>query len=397
MQFAKGQTECTPAEAGYDESRIETLNNHFKKLVDDSEIIGATYCMARKGKIFAHGAVGYSSYKKEKDRLLQPDAVHYIASMTKTFTGVAIMKLFEDGVLRLDEAVANYLPQFSSPPFNGINLFHLLTHTSGMHADGGCFPNEHNHGGYWDFIEKGYKAHNKADGEFDWIAAALAHGVRDVPGKQWMYCSFGFVLLGEVIRKATGMHPHKYIEDSICKPLGLKDTSFDLTAEMAKRYIIQHERAEKRLADFLKGTEEKTEEDKFWDSMPSTGGGMKSTVYDIVRYGNMVLNKGTFDGARVLGRKAVEKMTSFAVNVPDYCWGAGGGMRGYGIGFDHRNGPQFSFSDETVMHEGAGACALYIDPREELVAAWIAPFAKMDQWYTRAMYSTVNVIWSGLK
>jgi CubicO group peptidase (beta-lactamase class C family) len=70
-------------------------------------------------------------------------------------------------------------------------------------------------------------------------------GFRVKPDTEWAYCSFGFVVLGAVIEKLTGVHAHKYIEDNICIPLGMRDTVFDITAEMAKRYIVSDERLEK--------------------------------------------------------------------------------------------------------------------------------------------------------
>jgi len=398
MLYTQGKIECNPIEVDYDEGRLETLKGHFQKLVDDNEIYGATYCLSRGGKVFAHGGIGYKTYKKDPNQLVAPTDVHYIASMTKTFAGVAIMKLVEDGVLSLATAVGEILPQFKEPPFNGITIFHLLTHTSGMHADGGCFPNAHNQGGYWHFVMNAYEAwkndKNKNKGEFDWVSAALAHGVRMEPDQQWMYCSFGFPILGLIIEKATGINSHQYIMDNIVKPLGMDFTGFDVTLEMAKKYMLQSKEEEKYIDNIIKGKPEKN--DDIWSKVPSLGGGMSSTVWDIARYGNMVLYDGTFDGVRIMGRKAVEKMTDFAVRKPDYCWGSGGKIRGYGIGFDHRNGTEFSFSESTVMHEGAGACALYIDPEEEFVATWIVPFVDMSTWSTRAMYNTVNVIWSGL-
>ena len=401
MLYSQGKTDCSPCDVNYDGSRLDILHNHFQKLIDNNEIYCAMYGMSRKGRLFAHGGVGYKTYKKDPEVPVSPTDVQYIASITKTFTGVAVMKLFEDGVTRLDTPVGEILPQFNAPPFNKITLYQLLTHTSGMHPDGGCFPNEHNHGGYWHFIQTAYEAHknNKAEdkGEFDWLAAALAFGVRDVPGRQWMYSSFGFVVLGEVISKLTGVNCHDYIVDNICKPLGLNDTGFELTADRAKRYIIQGERAEKYIEGVISGSPVEDEDDKLWNTVPSTGGGMHSSVLDLIRYGNMMLNKGTLDGVRILGRKAVEKMTKISIQIPDYCWDSNGELRSYGIGFDHRNGPQFCFSDSTYMHEGAGACALYIDPEEEMVAAWIVPFGPTDAWCSKAMFNTVNIMWSGIK
>jgi CubicO group peptidase (beta-lactamase class C family) len=251
MLYIQGKTEVSPAEIGYNESRIQTLNNHFQKLIDEGEIQCATYCLSRRGKIFAHGAIGKKSFRKDDNTPVQPDSVRYIASITKTFTAVAIMKLVEDGITRLDVPVGGILPQFNTPPYNGVTLFQLLTHSSGMHADGGCFDNKYQTN-YWELIERAYRLHDsQKDGEFDWIVAALGtigNGFRVKPDTEWAYCSFGFVILGAVIEKLTGINAHKYIEDNICKPLGMKDTAFELTPDRAKRFIVTDEEAEKYIS-----------------------------------------------------------------------------------------------------------------------------------------------------
>ena len=397
MLYTQGKTDCKPSEVGYNENRIEAVNKHFQRLIDDGEIQCASYCVSRKGKIFMHGAVGKRSFKKDDATPLSPDCVNYIASITKVFTAVAIMKLVEDGVTRLDVPVGEILPQFNTPPFNGVTLFQLLTHTSGMHSDDGCFENKYQ-SSYWKLIDDAYKLCDPdKKNEFDWLAAALGtigSGFRVKPDTEWAYCSFGFVVLGAIIEKLTGVHAHKYIEDNICKPLGLKDTAFSLTAEKAKRYIVTDDELEKYVNDTINGTYKPQ-----WISeklnIPSTGGGMEGTSYDINRFGNMVLFGGTLDGVRILGRKAVERMTTIVSALPNFTWNAKEKERYYGIGFDMRNGPAFTFSQGTFMHEGAGACSLYIDPKEDLVAAWIVPFAK-EGWFSRALFNVQNIIWSGV-
>ena len=396
MLYTEGKTDCKPGEIGYDEKRLDVLNNHFQRLIDDGEIQCATYCLSRKGKVFAHGAVGKNSYRKDDNTPVQPDAVRYIASITKTFTAVAIMKLVEDGLMRLDIPVAEVLPQFNTPPYNGITPFQLLTHTSGLHTDGGCFDNKYQTN-YWKMIDDAYKlCEEDKKKDFDWIEAALGtigNGFRVKPDTEWAYCSFGFVILGAMMEKITGMSAHKYIEENICKPLGLKDTAFDLTPETAKRSIIDQE-TEKYINDIINGTY-KPEWIGEVLNIPSTGGGLISTAYDVNRFGKMMLLNGTLDGTRIVGRIAVEKMTTLAVSYPNYCWGAKEKERYYGVGFDMRNGPAFTMSRSTYMHEGSGACSLYIDPKEELVASWIVPFAK-EGWFSRAQFNVQNIIWSGL-
>jgi len=397
MLYTQGKTDCKPGDVGYNEQRLEVLNRHLQRVIDDGEIQCATYCVSRKGRVFAHGAIGKKSFRKDDNTPVQPDSVRYIASATKTFTAVAIMKLVEDGVTRLDQPVGEILPQFNTPPYNGVTLFQLLTHTSGMHTDDGCFENKYQ-SNYWKIIDDAYRLCGPAGkNKFDWLAAALGtigNGFRVKPDTEWAYCSFGFVVLGAVIEKLTGVHAHKFIEDNICKPLGLKDTAFDLTPEKAKRYIVTDEKLEKYVNDTINGTYKPE-----WISeklnIPSTGGGMEGTSFDLNRFGNMMLFGGTLDGERILGRKAVERMTTIVSALPNFCWNAKEKERYYGIGFDMRNGPAFTFSQNTYMHEGAGACSLYIDPKEELVAAWIVPFAK-EGWFSRALFNVQNIIWSGV-
>jgi len=167
------------------------------------------------------------------------------------------MKLVEDGVTRLDVPVGEILPQFNTPPYNGVTLFQLLTHTSGLHADEGYFENKYQ-SNYWKMIVDSYKlCDTDKKNEFDWLTAALStigSGLRVKPDTEWAYCSFGFVVLGVIIEKLTGMSAHQYIEDNITKPLGMTDTSFDVTADMAKRYIVTDEELEKYVNDKINGT-----------------------------------------------------------------------------------------------------------------------------------------------
>ena len=387
MLYTQGKTDCSPAEAGFDESRVDVLNRHFQRLIDTGEIQCASYCVSRRGKVFLHGAVGPRSYKNPETPL-KPDDINGIASMTKPFAATAVMQLIEDGLTRLEVPVGAILPQFNAPPFNKINLFHLLTHTSGMHPDVGCFPNPYNTG-YWGAMEREYMLHGKKKGDFDWIKAALSIGVRSEPGQEWMYCSFGYAILGAVVEKLTGGSVHTYIEERIAKPLGLQDTFFTPPPEKRERYITSrfNDGHLARLNSKEKGC---------WAGVPQTGGGMSSTPYDLMRFGNAFLNGGRLDGARILGRKTVEKMTTLRAALPNFCWGADGTRRLYGLGFDMVDRIEFTYSEGTYCHEGAGAVSLDIDPKEQMVAAWFVPFANLSGWYPNALYSVQNILWSGL-
>lgn len=396
MNIIQGKIDCQPAETGYDADRIEWLNQRLQDMIKRKIIHGASYCISHKGKVIAHGSIGRNN-ALGMDSLMQPDTVFRIASITKTMTASAIMQLIEDGLIRLDTHVSEILPQFANKPFNDIKLWHLLTHTSGLYPDEGCFP-EAAPKSSWAYIEE---AAEKWDGksEFDWITPAISAGLRVPTGTQWQYTSFGFVLLGEIISRVSGQDAHDYIEEKILRPLKMSDSSFFLTPDMASRSFINDSRQKEYLAKLISGeVNDRDGKGSFWDTIPNTGGGICSTVYDLARYGNAFVYGGRFENTRILGRKSVEKMCTIQLhNIPDYCWSANEPDRLYGIGFDMRQGLPYSYSQGTIMHEGSGACSLDIDIKEQLVAAWFAPFDEgAGGWSAEPLYNVQNIIWSGL-
>lgn len=395
MLHIAGITDCSPAEVGYEASRIEVLHSHFRKLMDQKKIQAASYCVSRYGKTFMHGAIGPLSFREQTTEPLLPTTIHGIASITKAITTAAIAKLVEDGLLRFDVPVGAILEPFDAAPFNKIDIYSLLTHTSGLFPD--CAHSIPYHKPYWQFMDEYFKAYRPADGEPDWIKAALSCGVNQKPGEEWQYCSFGFCILGEIIKKVTGASAEQYIEEQILTPLGMKDTFFELTPELAKRCIIRKEKHERYLNDIINGQQpEASPEEKLWDTVSKTGGGLYSTPGDLIRFANMLLGMGKLEDTRILGRKTVEKITTRTLyGVPDHCWGADVSDRSYGIGLDMKRGPAFLYSPTTYLHEGAGACCMVIDPTEQLAAVWFVPFTD-DNWHAEALFNVINIIWSGL-
>ncbi len=396
MEIFKGRTDCTPAETGYDGSRIDKLNERFESMIERRVIYGAEYCISHKGKVIAHAALGKGSMLGD-GALMKPDTVFRIASLTKVFTATAIMQLVEDGIVNLSDYVSKFLPQFKEKPFSDIRIIDLLTHTSGLYPDSGCFD-EPLPTNSWSRIADAYESWDR-QGEFDWVKAGISAGLRRPVGKEWMYCSFGFCLLGEVITRAGGVYANDYIRNNILRPLGLNDTDFRYNADTAARAFCGSGSFKEYMASIVSGERTGNEQEEgFYDLLPSTSGGLHSTAYDLVRFGNAYAFGGRFDGVRLLGRKTVEKMSTPQLSgVPDNCWGAREPNRLYGIGFDIRRTPSFNYSDRTIMHEGAGASSLDIDLDEQLVAAWFVPFDEgAGGWSAEPLYNVQNIIWSGL-
>ena len=388
IEVLQGKVDCAPKDAGYDGTRLDAVNAFFSRMIEQKVIYGAAYRLARRGRTFAAAALGSRHYKKPDVPML-PDSVFTIASQTKAFTAVAVQILVEDGLLSIEDKVAKYLPQFDGAPYDAITLFHLLTHTSGLYPDDGCIPDKH-HVKCFGHIESQFEKDGK---NTDWIAAGLRPGMRCPPGTEWAYCSFGIMALGAVIEKASGIKVEKFIEERICKPLGMTETAFNPTADMAKRAVIFNEWAETRTAAKQVPS---AGEGGLWDLIPGNAGALISTTEDMIRFGIMLQQGGRLGGARILGRKAVESMTTqYLYGVPDFCWGASTKERRYGLGLDMRRFTGSLTSPGTYFHEGSGHSVLIVDPAEEMVCSCVYPFVD-DVWNGDCNNRLYNVMWSGI-
>ncbi len=399
-----GKTQVKPAEVGYDESRLSVLDKHFGRLMEKGEIQSVNYCLSRNGRIFANNAIGKQSFKPEDKRELQPDSIHWIASISKIICATAIFKLCEDGFIRPLQPVSDILPEFGYAPFDKINISHLLTHTSGLYPDEGCYPIKYVE--YWENV-------SRCKPDENWVAKSLETGVIREPEKEWAYCSFGFALLGEIIGRVTGMNPETWVRKNIIEPCGMTSSGYhneirrgELSAEFVKdfaeRLYIQEEHDAKiveHLKNYVPGKYQEGSENTIWTRVPGTAGAMFSTVEDLNKFGRMLLNGGVAEnGNRILGRKAIERMTLnyTTEDIKDHCWGADGNYRMYALGPDTRWNADSHFTKGSFFHEGSGACVLLMDPVEKMVASWFIPWAK-EGWFPAAIFNASAVMWSGLE
>ena len=145
-----------------------------------------------------------------------PDSKFMIASFTKPFTAMLILQLVEDGKLKLDGKLSDYLPEFTKKEGKEITIHQLLTHTSGM-------------GGEWHIpnlidIEKEFYTRKRL------LDTIIKQDLVYEPGEGKEYSNFGYALLGLVIEKVSGMSYDEYMNEKICKPAGMKNTLSDVSA-----------------------------------------------------------------------------------------------------------------------------------------------------------------------
>jgi len=385
-------TRKSPLEAGFDSAVTERLNAHIKWMIENKKVQCGSYMLARGGSVFASGAFGPLKYEGPAPEMNE-SSIRRIASVTKLFTATAIFQLIESGKLFLRQPVAEWIEEFKNPMYERIQILHLLTHTSGLQADPFYYLEPYPMG--WRALQFAYEPETegpfavtdperfKSQKKVAWIKSVLSGKPLSEPGEKWNYSSSGFAILGEIVTRASGIPFETYVMDKIVKPLGMSRTFFNVPEELHSEVCVITE-------DEAKGLSYRPSE----YASPRAGGGLYSTLADLFVFGQMFLNGGTTNGARILSRKSVEKMTSNVLGggIDAFCWGGRIKNMTYGAGPLLVGKGEYT-AENTFGHEGAGRCKLLIDREKGAVIVFFVP-SNVD-WAPESMVGMQNVIGSG--
>jgi D-alanyl-D-alanine carboxypeptidase len=170
------------------------------------------------------GVLGFAagSATLEPPVAMRPDTAQHVGSLTKTFTAVLVLQLVDDGLLRLDDTIAAYVPPGLVPDADRITVRQLLQHTSGLH-DYFDVGTESGPGAVWQPLQR--------DPSFVWTPAALvalgvSAGPDFAPGERASYSNTGYILLGMIVEALRGAPLAGVYEERVFAPLGLRDTAF---------------------------------------------------------------------------------------------------------------------------------------------------------------------------
>jgi CubicO group peptidase (beta-lactamase class C family) len=378
----------SPETVGFSSERLERIASAIQKGIDDGRIAGGVALVARHGKMAYLKAVGMADRDAKKP--MRTDTIFRICSMTKPFTSVAVMMLYEEGRFLLNQPVSDFIPEFknmkvldppwpqdkTSPPGalvdakRPITIRHLVTHTAGLTYD-------------WNArLGKTYSDAGVANGLHQ-QEGTTGHAIKKLaaqpllfqPGDAWEY-SLSDDVLGYLVEVVSGMPLDKFFQERIFKPLGMKDTYFFLPDEKVPRLATAYTYyPEKGLQPILDG--QVVTEDDFTYSADypyrgprtyfSGGAGLSSTTEDYYRFCQMMLNGGEFNGARLLSRKSVELMSQNHV-------GEKREAAGYGLGFGVLSEPRFLTELGSVGSYYWGGfyyTTFVIDPKEDLIAIFM--------------------------
>jgi len=286
-----------PSNFGIDQAELTEIKSQMQAAVDSGHLPGAILLVGNDkgvGVLLTAGTQGPDDVTP-----VNLDTIFRIYSMTKTVAAVTAMSMVEDGLLKLDDPVSKYIPEFANAKvldeeigetrdaFSVMTVESLLTMQSGLIQD--IFAGSTKLGALY--------PENPTSGNYTAMEVAQILGklpLRFDPGTRWHY-GHSTDVLGAVIEVAAGKSLDAVFQERIFDPLGMDDTSFYVP--VSKAY---------RIADPYHGT---MADNTIVRANFSAGGGLNSTIEDFVRFANMLLNGGEYYGARIIEESTLDQMT----------------------------------------------------------------------------------------
>ncbi len=302
---------------------MDVFSRILKESVESLESVGISARITHKGKDLFRGAAGYAD--KEQKIPFTCDNLIRIFSMTKIITGVAVLKLFEQGYFSLDEPISKYLPMFKDmkvisydeagnlklvPAKNPITIRHLFTMTSGISyqiqtvvfdyprhfQDARAFADE--------ILNKASRTPNLTSKQM--LEAIASIPLAFEPGTEWLYGPSSDVIAG-LLEAITHKSFGEYLKEEIFVPMGMENTCHRPTAEMLDKLAV--------LYDYSNPANIVPYDTNAYNILHSEGstnehfvGALFSTLDDFTAFQKMMVNGGVHDGKRIIGKNTLELM-----------------------------------------------------------------------------------------
>ena len=381
---------------GLNPRALARLTAALNRLIDAKRLPGAVAMISRGGQLGYLESLGRQD--PQHGAPMRADAVFRIHSMTKPIISVAAMMLVEQGLLQLSDQVALHLPAFDDvrvgverqgrldlvPAQRPMTIHDLLRHTAGFTYE--FYPTSP--------VRRAYVAARLGARERSntrQIDALAGLPLMREPGSAWEY-SRATDVLARVLEVVTDLPLGVHLRDAIFEPLAMHETGFTLPA------ALLHRIAEPFAFDPDTGAPVTLFDARAPADLQDGGGGLLSTVADYARFLQMLLNGGSLEGVRLLGRKTVEAMTADqlltiprAVDVlpPDH---------GFGLGFavkTHLGGGVEPGSVGSFGWGGSAGTAFFVDPVEDMYAILLtqAPgqFDEVRELFRQLVYAAIDI------
>jgi CubicO group peptidase (beta-lactamase class C family) len=345
-----------------DSAQLAKIAGRMKELAEQQRIAGTVTLFQEKGELVHFEAVGWQDIENKKP--MRKDSIFQIMSMTKPFTGTAILMLAEAGRLSVSDPVEKHLPEFRGQmlkvdgalkkPARSITIHDLMTHTSGL-------PSAPPPG-----LAELY---TKMDRTLADAVLVFSQQPLDFePGSRWSYSNAGIATLGRIIEVAGGMPYEKFVATRIFEPLGMKDSHFFLPETKKDRLAIVYKKTatglERADGTILGGLSAAARPRAIY---PAPEFGMYSTAEDLAKFYQALLS----GDRRILSQASIRLMSSKqtgdlrAGHMPSTAFGLTWEV------IDDPRGEVHLLSKGTYGHGGAFSTHGWVDPVRKTVGVFL--------------------------
>src|SRR6478735_1812567 len=324
---------AAPATVGMSAKRLETIDRVVTRGIKAGGFPGAAVVVGRKGSAVWEKGFGGLGWTREEGAVVAERTIYDLASLTKVVgTTTAVMILFDEGKLRLDDPVVKYIPEFTGGTKDQVTIRMLLEHRSGLPAGRDL----------WRITQTPDEAR----------AAVIATPLFAAPGQYYEYSDLGADMLGFVIEAVSGQKLDQFLDQRVFTPLGMTDTHFRPDASLRGR-IAPTELTPPRGYP-LRG--EVHDENAYALGGVAGHAGLFSTASDLAVFAQMMLNGGTYNGTRIVADSTVKLFTRRAAGTRALGWDTCGG---------HGSCGQY-LGANAYGHTGFTGTSLWIDPDREM-------------------------------
>lgn len=357
----------------FDGSKLFELRAAIQQSIDDRHVTGAVVIVGSTAGV-SHIEVGGVRNRATYENMTV-DTVFRIASMTKPIVALAVLQLQDAGLLNVNDPVEKHLPEFTSQmlhagksadgnvmlkkPSRPITIRDLLTHTSGLP---GGYPAKFNELYFTRHLMLAESIYMQSQRPLDFE-----------PGTKWAYCNAGIDTLGRIVEVVSKEPFDVYLKRHIFHPLGMHDTECFIRPDQRPRIAVVYEAKDGKLVEVsrpLIGLELDAKH-------PMPAGGLCSTVTDLARLYQCLLNGGELHGRRIIQATTLAEMTK--TQTGDLTTGFVDGMS-FGYGFavvKEPKGVTSMLSAGSYGHGGAFGTQGWLDPKQDLFVLILVASAGM--------------------
>ena len=322
-----------PGSVGMSAARLAKIDHVVMRGIQAGGYPGAAVVVGRKGAAVWQRGFGRLDWTSDSPSLDPTESIYDLASLTKVVgTTTALMILYDQGKVGLDDPVSKYIPEFSGGEKDLVTIRLLLEHRSGLPAGRDL----------WRI------AHSPQEAREDVIQTPLVYH----PDQYYEYSDLGADMLGFVVEAASGERLDQFLDEHVWKPLGMEDTFFKPADSLRDRIAPTEVNPPRGYP--LRG--EVHDENAFALGGVAGHAGLFSTASDLAIFAQMMLNGGEYNGIRLIADSTVQLFTTRAARTRALGWDtcAGDGSCGKYL------------SERAYGHTGYTGTSMWIDPDRDM-------------------------------